>query len=41
MRFGSLDFVYTGPVEFVVGRTVARPTRLNAMTGAAGRATFV
>jgi hypothetical protein len=39
--FGSLGFVYTGPVETVVGRTFARPPRPNVLTGAVGRATFV
>jgi hypothetical protein len=38
LRFGSLSFVYTRPVEPVVGRTFTRPSRPNVLTGAAGRA---
>jgi hypothetical protein len=41
LRFGSLNFVYTGPAESVAGRTFARPPRPDVLTGAAGRATFV
>jgi hypothetical protein len=41
LRFGSLDFVYTGPVESVVGRTFGRPPRPNVLTGAAAREAFV
>jgi hypothetical protein len=41
LRFGSLGFVYTGPVESVVGRTFTRPPHPNALTGAAGREAFV
>jgi hypothetical protein len=41
LRFGSLSFVYTGPVEPVAGRTFARPLRPNVLTGAAGRKAFV
>jgi hypothetical protein len=41
MRFGSLSFVYTRPAESVTGRTFARPPHPNALTGAAGRVTFV
>jgi hypothetical protein len=37
MRFGSLGFVYTGPVESIVKRTFARPAHPNALTAAAGR----
>jgi hypothetical protein len=39
--FGSLGFVYTGPVEPVVGRTFAWPPRPNVLTGAAGCEAFV
>jgi hypothetical protein len=31
--FGSLSFVYTGPVEPVAGRTFTRPPRPNVLTG--------
>jgi hypothetical protein len=41
LRFGSLGFIYTGPVESVAGRTFARPPRPNVLTGAAGREAFV
>jgi hypothetical protein len=41
LRFGSLGFVYTGPVEPVVGRTFTRPLHPNVLTGAAGCETFV
>jgi hypothetical protein len=41
LRFGSLGFVYTGPAEFVVGRTFARPPRPNVLTGAAGCEAFI
>jgi hypothetical protein len=41
LRFGSLSFVYTGPVEPIAGRTFTRPPRPNVLTGAAGRETFV
>jgi hypothetical protein len=37
LRFGSLGFVYTGPVDPVAGRTFARPLRLNVLMRAAGR----
>jgi hypothetical protein len=41
LRFGSLGFVYTGPVEPVAGRTFAQPPRPNVLTGAAEREAFV
>jgi hypothetical protein len=41
LRFGSLSFVYTRPVEPVAGRTFTRPTRPNVLTGAAGREAFI
>jgi hypothetical protein len=41
LRFGSLGFVYTGPVEPVAGRTFARPPRPNVLTGAVGCEAFV
>jgi hypothetical protein len=41
LRFGSLGFVYTGPVEFVAGHTFTRPPRPNVLTGAARRTAFV
>jgi hypothetical protein len=41
LHFSSLGFIYTGPAEFVVGRTFARPPRPNVLTGAAGREAFV
>jgi hypothetical protein len=41
LRFGSLGFVYTGPVEPVAGRTFARPPHPNVLTAAAGREAFV
>jgi hypothetical protein len=41
LRFGSLGFIYTGPVESVAGRTFARPPRPNVLMGAAGREAFV
>jgi hypothetical protein len=41
LRFGSLSFVYTGPVESVARRTFAWPPRPNVLTGAAGREAFV
>jgi hypothetical protein len=41
LRFGSLGFVYTEPVEPVPGRTFTRPPRPNVLTGAAGREAFV
>jgi hypothetical protein len=39
--FGSLSFVYTGPVESVAGRTFSRSPRPNVLTRAAGREAFV
>jgi hypothetical protein len=33
LHFGSLGFVYTGPVESVAGRTFGRPPRPNVLTG--------
>jgi hypothetical protein len=41
MRFGSLGFVYIGLAEPVPGRTFARPSRPNVMTGAGGRTVFI
>jgi hypothetical protein len=41
LRFGSVGFVYTGPMEPVVGRTFTLPPRPNVLTGAAGREAFV
>jgi hypothetical protein len=41
LRFGSLGFVYTEPMEPVAGRTFTRPPRPNVLTGAAGREAFV
>jgi hypothetical protein len=41
LRFGSLGFVYTGPVEPVARRTFARPLHPNVLTGAAGREAFI
>jgi hypothetical protein len=41
LSFGSLGFVYTGPVEPVVERIFTRPPRPNVLTGAARREAFV
>jgi hypothetical protein len=41
LRFGSLDFLYTGPVEPITGRTFGRPPHPNVLTGAAGHEAFV
>jgi hypothetical protein len=41
LRFGSLGFVYTGPVEPVAGRTFGRPPRPNVLIRAAAREAFV
>jgi hypothetical protein len=41
LRFGSLDFVYTGPAESVAGRTFTRPPHPNVLMGAAGHEAFV
>jgi hypothetical protein len=41
LLFGSLGFVYTGPVELIAGRTFARPPRPNVLTRAEGREAFV
>jgi hypothetical protein len=41
LRFGSLGFINTGPVESVAGRTFAWPPRPNVLTGLAGREAFV
>jgi hypothetical protein len=41
LHFGSLGFIYTGPVEPVTGRTFGWPPRPNVLTGAAGREAFV
>jgi hypothetical protein len=40
LRFGSLGFVYTGPVKPVAGHIFTRPSRPNVLTGAAGREAF-
>jgi hypothetical protein len=40
LRFGSLGFVYTRPVESVAERTFA-PPHPNVLMGAAGREAFV
>jgi hypothetical protein len=40
-HFGSLGFVYTGPVEPVTERTFTRPPRPNVLTRALGREAFV
>jgi hypothetical protein len=41
LHFGSLGFVYIGPVESVAGRTFTRPPHPNVLTGAAGHEAFV
>jgi hypothetical protein len=41
LRFGSLGFIYTEPVESVTGRTFARPPRPNVLTEAAGHEAFI
>jgi hypothetical protein len=41
LGFGSLSFVYTGPVEPFAGRTFTQPPRPNVLTRAAGREAFV
>jgi hypothetical protein len=41
LRFDSLGFVYTRPVESVAGRTFTRLPRPNVLTGAAGCEAFV
>jgi hypothetical protein len=41
LRFGSLGFVYTRPMESVAGRTFTRPPHPNVLTGAAGHEAFV
>jgi hypothetical protein len=41
LHFGSLGFVYTGPMESVVGHTFTWPPRPNVLTAAAGREAFV
>jgi hypothetical protein len=41
LRFSSLGFIYTRPVEPIAGRTFAWPPRLNVLTGAAGREAFI
>jgi hypothetical protein len=41
LRLDSLGFVYTRPVEPIVGRTFAQPPRPNVLMGAAGREAFV
>jgi hypothetical protein len=40
LRFGSLDCVYTGPVESVAGRTFGWPPRPNGLSGAVAREAF-
>jgi hypothetical protein len=40
-RFGTLGFVYTGPVEPVARKTFTRPPRPNVLTRAAGCEAFV
>jgi hypothetical protein len=41
LRFGSLSFVYTRPMEPIAGRTFARPPRPNVLMEAAEREAFV
>jgi hypothetical protein len=41
MRFDSLSFVYTGPVEPIARRIFAQPPIPNVLTGAAGCEPFV
>jgi hypothetical protein len=41
LRFDSLGFVYTRPVEPVAGCTFTRPPRPSVLMGAAGREAFV
>jgi hypothetical protein len=41
MLFGSLDFVYTGPEESVVGNVYTRPTHPTASMTAVGHTAFV
>jgi hypothetical protein len=41
LRFGSLGFIYTRPVEPIAGRTFTWPPCPNVLTGAAGRKAFV
>jgi hypothetical protein len=41
LRFGSLSFVYTGPVESIADRTFGQPPRPNVLTGAATHEAFV
>jgi hypothetical protein len=41
LRFSSLGFTYTRPVEPVAGRTFARPPRPSVLTGAAGHEAIV
>jgi hypothetical protein len=41
LRFGSLGFIYTGPVESVTWRTFTQSPRPNVLTGAAGCEAFV
>jgi hypothetical protein len=41
LRFGSLGFVYTWPVEPIARRTFTQPPRPNVLTRAAGREAFV
>jgi hypothetical protein len=41
LRFGSLGFVYTRPVEPVARRTFTRPPHPNVLTRATGRKAFV
>jgi hypothetical protein len=41
LRFGSLGFVYTGPIESVADRTFGRPPLPNVLTGATAREAFI
>jgi hypothetical protein len=41
LHFGSLSFVYTGPVEPVVGRTFTRLPLPNVLMGVARHEAFV
>jgi hypothetical protein len=41
LRFGSLGFVYTGPMESIAGRTFGRPPCPNVLAEAAALDAFV
>jgi hypothetical protein len=41
LRLGSLDCIYSGPVESVAGCTFGRPPRPNVLSGVATREAFV